>query len=186
MLLYLWAPWSPQHTLSPHNCTYTTPHSHTYTHPTHTPLHLSIACNFDLSDRSGTIISPGYPTSYLHSQNCRWTIHQWPNHHLNITLHHLDIVSSNKCQTDYLKLEPGHFPHQRRLCGYHQNIVFNVNETVKLRFRSRQISLDLQHNYSGFKLLYEQVPSSELDYFDLNYVRVNGRYVEYKRRLWIR
>ena len=148
------------------------------------PFFVHSACGGNLNAKTGVITSPGYPSPYPTYQNCLWTIHTLPNHHLRITLTTLDIAVSDKCKTDFLKLEHGHFPHQRKICGYYSNITyFNTHESTSLRFHTR----DINSLYSsGFRMYYTQVPTDQMSLpYDLQYVTVNGQAVPYKRRLWV-
>lgn len=146
------------------------------------PLLSFPGCGGNFNASTGIIISPSYPSPYPHYQNCDWTIHTWPNHHLKITILNLDITTSNKCKTDFLKLQHSHFPHMRRLCGYYTNITYNIShETTNVRFHTRDINSPSSAS-SGFRVKYTQIWA---DPQNLQYVTIGGRTVPYKKRLWV-
>lgn len=137
-------------------------------------------CVRQLNSTSGDILSPGFPISYPHQQNCEWNLQPWSEHVLRITIDSLDINPSTKCELDYLKFEHGHFPHNRRLCGYYTNITYLVYSATSFRFRT----LNVNTVYSGFQLHYEQVRSSDIGILD-RVVWVDGAIVPYDQRLWV-
>ena len=139
-------------------------------------------CGGHFNSSTGVITSPSYPSPYPSYQNCLWTIHTWSNHHLRITISNLDITTSDKCKTDFLKLRHGHFPHKRRLCGYYTNINYVIDdETTYFRFHTRDINSPSSAS-SGFRVMYTQVPANPQN---LNHVTVRGRTVPYRTRLWV-
>ena len=139
------------------------------------------ACGGNFNTSTGIITSPAYPSPYPSYQNCLWTIHTWPNHHLNITISNLDINTSDKCKTDFLKLGHGRFPHMRRLCGYYSNITYVIDhETTYFRFHTRDINSPSSAS-SGFRVMYAQVPANP---YNLK-VTVRGKNVPYRKRLWV-
>ena len=144
-------------------------------------LHTHTACEELHNSSLGIISSLGYSSPYPHYQNCLWTLTPWPGHHLRITIIHVDIVHTETCRTEYLKVEHGHFPYQRRLCGYYNDITYVIDKSTYIKFHSE----DLNSQHSGFQIRYKQVPSHELSNIDLNYVIVKGRYIRYSRRLWV-
>ena len=134
-----------------------------------------------MNQRSGIIYPTGYPVSYKHNQNCLWFIHAWPEHHLKITISNFDTIDTNRCTADFLKLDPSKFPYQGRLCGYHSHIEYYVQGKMKLRFRSK-----IANSYhGGFRLSFEQMPTSQLNSSAIDYVNVDGKTVPYTERLWL-
>lgn len=139
-------------------------------------------CRGHFNSSTGTITSPSYPSPYPSYQNCLWTIHTWSNHYLRIKILNLDITTSDRCRTDFLKLEHGRFPHKRRLCGYYNNITYVIDhETTYFRFHTRDINSPSSAS-SGFKVMFAQVPANPQT---LNHVTVRGQTVPYRARLWV-
>lgn len=141
-------------------------------------------CGGWLNATSGSILSPGYPSPYPAYQNCLWTIGVRPKHRLKIAIRGLDITPSEKCTEDFLKLEYGHFPHKRKLCGHYPKIsyVLQEEENMYVRFTTRDINTSYS---SGFLLSYSQVPIEDLTSVYLDFVVVDGQYVSYRQRLWV-
>lgn len=129
----------------------------------------------------GVIESQNFPLPYPAEQNCRWTVLAWPDHHLRISIKHMDIFPSNRCAKEFLKVEKGNFPYQRRLCGHYSDITYVVEGNIYFRFRSRNVNM----SHDGFRLKYTQVRSSELGYLERKFVTIDNRYVPIGDRLWI-
>lgn len=123
-----------------------------------------------------------YPAPYPQAQHCLWTITPWPNHRIQFTIEHLDILPADKCKTDYLKLQHGHFHNQRRLCGHLAAIQYYIGEATEVRFRSKN---DENIHHSGFRVSFRQVPEKDLTTLELEFVLVNGKYVRFKKRYWL-
>ena len=138
-------------------------------------------CGGVYNNSRGVIESQNFPLPYPFEQNCKWTVHPWPDHHLRISIRHLDISPTKRCVGDFLKSEIGNFLYQNRLCGHYSDIHYVVNSTTFFRFRSRSSNT----NYGGFQLEYSQVPTNELSSLERDYVTINGRFVPYHNRLWV-
>ena len=138
-------------------------------------------CGGVFNNSQGVIESQNHPFPYPAEQNCRWTVQAWPGHHLRISITHMHILPSNRCTVDFLKVEKGHFPNQRRLCGHYSDITYVVEDSIYFRFRTRDSSM----YHDGFRLEYSQLRSSELSDLETKFVTINNKYVDYNDRLWI-
>ena len=134
-------------------------------------LSLFAECGGIFNNSQGVIESRNFPFPYPAEQNCKWTVLAWPDHHIRVSVVHMDILPSNRCKVDFLKVEKGHFPNQRRLCGYYSNITYVVEDSIYFRFRSR----DSSTYYDGFRLEYSQLRSSELSDLESKFVTINNK-----------
>ena len=136
-------------------------------------------CDIQRNDSSGTISNFNYPAPYQESQNCIWNVSIWPDHSLRVNLEFFDIFASEECRTDYLKLEHGRFPNQKRMCGHNHGITYILNKTsTYFRFRVRSEN----NQYTGFRVSYTQVPFDQLTTDDIYFVDVRGTKVPYRSR----
>ena len=142
---------------------------------------ISTECGGIYNSSQGVIESQNFPLPYPHQQNCKWTVYPWSDHYLRISIKHVHIYPTEKCTGEFLKVEIGHFPNQRRLCGLHSDITYVVDRSIYFRFRSRNSNT----NHDGFRVEYSQVHVSELGSLERDHVTVNGRYIPYDDRLWI-
>ena len=143
-------------------------------------LIIAAVCGGEYNSSYGSIQSQNYPFNYPHEQNCKWTVHTWPDHSLRITITNLDIMPTERCTDDFLKVGTGKFPNQNRLCGLYSVITYVVDNSTYFRFRSRRGNT----HHDGFRLDYSQVLTSNLGTLDRDYVNINGAYVRRSKRLW--
>ena len=137
-------------------------------------------CGGEYNSSWGYIQSENYPFEYPHEQNCKWTVHAWPNHSLNITITNLYILPTNRCTEDFLKVGTGRFLNQNRLCGLYDEITYIIDNSTYFRFRSRRGN----SQYDGFRIDYSQVLTSDLGTVERDNVKINGAYVPRSKRLW--
>ena len=77
----------------------------------------------------------------------------------------------------------GHFPYKRKLCGYFSQITYYIDQSTYVRFRTQDVNSSIAN--SGFMLSYSQIPAADINSLDKEYVIVDGKYIPYKKRLWI-
>uniref|UniRef100_A0A3B5AXX3 Cubilin n=1 Tax=Stegastes partitus TaxID=144197 RepID=A0A3B5AXX3_9TELE len=61
-------------------------------------------CGDTLSSPSGTITSPGHPTSYPHGANCTWYISVVPGHLIRLSFDSFNLEYHDNCNLDYLEV----------------------------------------------------------------------------------
>ncbi|RVE59186.1 hypothetical protein OJAV_G00201620 [Oryzias javanicus] len=61
-------------------------------------------CGDTLTGPSGTITSPGHPTSYPHGANCTWFISVQPGNLIRLSFHSFNLEYHYDCNYDYLEV----------------------------------------------------------------------------------
>uniref|UniRef100_A0A3Q4HHJ3 Cubilin (intrinsic factor-cobalamin receptor) n=1 Tax=Neolamprologus brichardi TaxID=32507 RepID=A0A3Q4HHJ3_NEOBR len=61
-------------------------------------------CGDTLTSPSGTITSPGHPSSYPHGANCTWYINVSPGHLIRLTFESFNLEYHANCNFDYLEV----------------------------------------------------------------------------------
>lgn len=142
-------------------------------------------CGGYLNVTEGTITSPGFPSPYRPNQNCDWYIYIHAGHYLNVTLSKVDIIQSEKCQANHLRLQQSRFRYSRRLCGHYEIINYLVKQSEiysRVRFLTSNTN---EAQGTGFKLHFNQVKIEQLTSRALNYVRINrNTSIPYNSRVW--
>lgn len=88
-------------------------------------------------------------------------------------------------------MDHGFFRHNRRLCGYHTNVIYYIKDnnltSTSLRFRTRDLnSINELFPSSGFTVNFEQVLRSNVSDLELNTVVIGtNNTVSYQQRPWL-
>ncbi|KAK3735235.1 hypothetical protein QZH41_008429 [Actinostola sp. cb2023] len=101
--------------------------------------------------RSGTILSPGFPSNYGNNQDCKVRIPIPDNFQMNVWFSDFSLQKSPICQNDKLSIKDEHGGH--KMCGGGRNKLPGLQELkgslARFRFKT-----DSSVNMEGFRLHY--------------------------------
>ena len=111
-----------------------------------------------LSDTSGDITSPKFPSKYPENQICSWQIIARKGKRVKLVIQSLEIQYCRACSCDYLEIQNASFadgtPNKRRECGvFFGNVTYYSQED---RLRVLFVS-DGSQPAKGFRAIYTQV-----------------------------
>lgn len=111
-----------------------------------------------LSETSGDITSPKFPSKYPENQICSWQIIARKGKRVKLVIQSLEIQYCRACSCDYLEIQNASFadgtPNKRRECGvFFGNVTYYSQED---RLRVLFVS-DGSQPAKGFRAIYTQV-----------------------------
>uniref|UniRef100_A0A3Q1IYA9 Uncharacterized protein n=1 Tax=Anabas testudineus TaxID=64144 RepID=A0A3Q1IYA9_ANATE len=116
-------------------------------------------CGDTLTSPSGTITSPGHPTSYPHGANCTWFISVDPGNLIRLTFDSFNLEYHDNCYLDYLEVYDG---------GTVQN------GTLVGRYCGRSVPPSITSTNNLLTLLFVTDRSLATEGFSANYVSINA------------
>ncbi|XP_040577951.1 cubilin [Lepeophtheirus salmonis] len=128
-------------------------------------LHYTSICDNELTDFSGIIESPNFPSSYPHSKDCHWTIKAPRGNQIQITFSYFRMGSSHSnddslasiCSLRQLNVtslnEQNQGSNSKSYCGNTVPTQYNsTTNTISLKFKS-----DGSQSHYGFRLQYNVI-----------------------------
>ncbi|KAL5010260.1 hypothetical protein ScPMuIL_012565 [Solemya velum] len=114
----------------------------------------SSICNQRLTKARGVIESPNFPRNYPPNHNCTWIIETTMGNTLNLSFSHMDMIGSNNCRRNYVKIKDGENRNDHEIgtyCG--TNLPPFINSTGKF-LRVEFLSFGYSIPRTGFRLEY--------------------------------
>ncbi|XP_059166415.1 cubilin-like [Physella acuta] len=101
-------------------------------------------CNRTVTERKGTIASPGYPIASGDMSTCTWTIRGWLDHDIvafNLAYFNMSTVTSTSgnCATDYIEIFDGYSATSRsfgKMCSHNQSLFVSTANYLHVVFRT--------------------------------------------------
>uniref|UniRef100_A0A669PSM0 CUB domain-containing protein n=1 Tax=Phasianus colchicus TaxID=9054 RepID=A0A669PSM0_PHACC len=114
-------------------------------------------CGNFLSNSSGTIQSPFYPSNYPDNADCSWEIQVMNNYRIMLTFGSIRYVNCLLCQYDYIEVYDGP-PHSSpllgRICAGSFLTYTSSSNLMSVRFHS-----DSRYTSRGFQAHYSSIPA---------------------------
>ncbi|XP_065602454.1 deleted in malignant brain tumors 1 protein-like isoform X2 [Cyrtonyx montezumae] len=124
--------------------------------PTSSPVS-NYFCGSFLSNSSGTIRSPFYPSNYPDNANCLWEIQVRNNFRITITFGSIQLQGG--CQYDYIDIydgPPNTSPLLGRICSGYNIMYTSTSNMMTIRFHS-----DSRYSNRGFFADYQSFPTDQ-------------------------
>ncbi|XP_078500080.1 scavenger receptor cysteine-rich domain-containing protein DMBT1-like isoform X2 [Lissotriton helveticus] len=122
---------------------------------TSTPVTASYPCGGILLEPSGSLSSPFYPGHYPNNARCVWQIQARNNFRIHLSIHSLQLETSNNCVYDYIEVYDGPLytsPLLRRLCSSSSYSFTSSSNSMTVLFSS-----DSSVTASGFRAFYSSI-----------------------------
>ncbi|GLG98263.1 Cubilin homolog [Gryllus bimaculatus] len=111
-------------------------------------------CSANFVSSTGTILSPGYPSSYPHNIDCTWTISVPSGQQILLNVSDFWLERHSNCMWDYLEIRNGILassPLIGRYCGREISTpIPSISNHLYLRFKT-----DYSHSLRGFNITWD-------------------------------
>ncbi|MED6233769.1 hypothetical protein ATANTOWER_016401 [Ataeniobius toweri] len=88
-------------------------------------------CGETLTSPSGTITSPGHPTSYPHGASCTWYIGVSPGNLIRLSFNSFNLEYHSNCNYDYLEVYDGTGTTGNKTGRYNTFSLITLHEEIK-------------------------------------------------------
>ncbi|XP_059143723.1 mucin-like protein [Physella acuta] len=114
----------------------------------------TIDCSSVISNTSGTITSPRYPSVYFNNANCSWLVTAEEGSVVSLRFSYFSLPNDYKCSTDYVEVYDGVNESGRligKYCSYN-----NIPSIIRTRGNSIYMNFvsDWRNQYQGFSANY--------------------------------
>ena len=130
-------------------------------------LTYSTVCSYHMTDPSGIIFSPFYPSYYLDNMECTWHITVPEGDVIRLNFSEFRLEDHLTCASDFVEIFDGRNNHARRLgkfCGYTYNpVIQSSSNHMLVLFRSND-----KFTTTGFKAHYQSLQGNQLYFCVVN------------------
>ncbi|KAM9333329.1 LOW QUALITY PROTEIN: cubilin [Pholidichthys leucotaenia] len=116
-------------------------------------------CGETLTSPSGTITSPGHPTSYPHGANCTWFINVSPGNLIRLSFDSFNLEYHDNCNLDYLEI--------------YDNGTVNTGNKIG-RYCGRSVPPSIMSTDNFLTLFFVSDASLNTEGFSANYVSIDA------------
>ncbi|XP_071156308.1 cubilin-like isoform X2 [Mytilus edulis] len=121
-------------------------------------LNASTLCGNPLTDRTGLITSPNYPSNYPHNRECVWTITANDGNQILLNVTDFELERHDSCTFDFLEIRNGGYqtsPLLGTYCGTTIDpIIRSHSNQMYIKFKS-----DFSRSAKGFQIYYDSTAS---------------------------